>query len=433
MTLAEQALDAADGPVGAGPLAGVPFLLKDSMVSLAGVPTEFGSRYFKGYIRAFDSELVRRYKQAGLIILGKTNMAELGTSGSTNNSATGPMHNPWNTERIPGSSSGGSAAAVASGMVPAAHATDAGGSLRGPAAWCGLVGLKPTRGRISSGPDAGENWFGLAAQHVVTRSVGDSAAILDCTAGPAVGDPYFAPAPERPFLMETTTDPGRLRIGFSDRSAKGGPVDGEMLTALHATARLLQDLGHHVEEAMPAWDAGVLGEAIMAICATVVADAVAERQAATGRPPSQALLEKSNLWLVEQGARLTATDILRASRKVNAATRSFARFFENWDVWLTPTMGGMPPQLGYLDSGTDNITLLYERLWSFFRFNSVYNATGQPALTLPLHMSSDGLPIGMMFGAGFGKEGLLYRLAGQLERAVPWIDRHPAVSLWADP
>jgi len=213
--------NASRGPIVEGPFCGVPFLLKDTGISLAGVPTEYGSRYFKGYTRAYDSEIVRRYKQAGFIIIGKTNCSELGTSCSAINLANGSLHNPWDLERIPGISSGGSAAAVAAGIVPAAHATDAGGSIRGPAAWCGLVGLKPTRGRISYAPDAGEHWNGLASQHVVSRSVRDSAAILDCTAGSVPGDPYSAPQPERPFLAEVTTKPGALRVGFAVEGLQG--------------------------------------------------------------------------------------------------------------------------------------------------------------------------------------------------------------------
>jgi amidase len=430
--LADQALAHAKKGSGEGPFGGVPLLLKDQSVSLAGVPTGCGSRYFQGWTRPFDNEIVRRYKQAGFIIVGKTNTSELGTSGSCDTVATGAMRNPWDVRLIPGSSSGGSAAAVAAGIVPVAHATDAGGSLRGPAAWCGLVGLKPSRGRISYAPDAGEHWLGLATQHVVTRTVGDSAAVLDCAAGPVPGDPYLTPLPSRPFADSVTQDPGRLRIGYAAKGASGPPVEGEILDALHTTARLLEQLGHDVEEAAPDWNAELLGEAVMAICAAMVAEAVEERRAVTGIEPSSAVLEKSNLHLWEQGRRLGAIDLLRATRKLNVVSRSFSQFFETHDVWLTPTMGGMPPQVGYLDSMTDDIAELYRRLWGFFRFNSVYNATGLPAITLPLHQSRDGLPIGMMLGARFGNESLLFQLAGQLERAATWGARHPALSIWAD-
>jgi amidase len=252
-----------------GPFCGVPFLLKDTGVSLSGVPTEYGSRYFKNYTRAYDSEIVRRYKQAGLIIVGKANCSELGTSCSAETVATGSMRNPWDLQRIAGISSGGSAAAVATGMVPAAHATDAGGSIRGPAAWCGLVGLKPTRGRMSYAPDAGEHWNGLATQHVVSRSVRDCAAILDCTAGPVAGDPHMAPLPEGPFLAEVATDPGVLRIGFTSEGPKGMLFEEETRTSLFRTVRALDDLGHQVVEAAPTWDPVLMGEAIGCIAANI--------------------------------------------------------------------------------------------------------------------------------------------------------------------
>jgi amidase len=428
--LADAALSKAWKIIPEGPFSGVPLLLKDTGVSLSGVPTEYGSRYFKNYTRPYDSEIVRRYKQAGFIIVGKANCSELGTSCSADTVATGSMHNPWDLERIAGISSGGSAAAVASGIVPAAHATDAGGSIRGPAAWCGLVGLKPTRGRISYAPDAGEHWNGLATQHVVSRSVRDCAGILDCTAGPVSGDPHIAPLPERPFLAEVTTDPGVLRIGFTAEGPKGMPFDEETRASLFRTARALDDLGHQVEEASPTWDSALMGEAIGCIAACALTEAVTQREMETGVPPSAGMLEYSNLTLLEQGRKLSALDLMSALRKVNAVSRSFAAFFETYDVWLTPTMGGLPPLLGYLDSSSSDVGLLVTRFSELYRFNSIYNASGLPAMTLPLHSSRGGLPIGMMFGVGFGKEAILVRLAGQLERAMPWADRHPPHSLW---
>ena len=248
----EAALRAAQNPP-KGPFRGVPFVAKDLTVSLAGVPTESGSRYFRGWTRDFDSEIVRRWKAAGLIIVGKSNTPELGSSGSTEPVATGATRNPWALEHTPGGSSGGSAAAVAAGLVPAAHANDAGGSIRGPASCCGLVGLKPTRGRNSLGPDAGEYWNGMVAEHVVTRSVRDSAALLDCTAGQVPGDPHAPAAPERPFLSELERDPHPQRIGFAVAGPLGLPFDPECLAATEATARLLEDLGHRVEQASPSW------------------------------------------------------------------------------------------------------------------------------------------------------------------------------------
>ena len=416
----------------AAPLRGAPFLVKDLTVSLAGRPTDSGSRYFKGWTRDFDSEIVKRWRAAGLVFVGKTNTPELGSSGSTEPVATGATHNPWNLDHTPGGSSGGSAAAVAAGIVPAAHANDAGGSIRGPASCCGLVGLKPTRGRNSLGPDASEYWNGMVVEHVVSRSVRDTAAILDATAGPLAGDPHVAPAPERPFLEEVARAPGKLRIGFAASDPIQRPFDEDCARAVADTAALLEGLGHEVEEASPHWDLEVFGPAVMNIFAAAVARDVEDRHAATGIAPSNAVLEKNNLWLWEKGRQLTGIDMLHAITALNSISRQFAPFFEDYDIWMTPTMAQLPPPLGYLYADVDDVELFFERLWRFNPFNSVYNATGLPAITLPLHMSQSGLPVGMMFGARFGAEGLLLRLSGQLEDALPWAGRHPSVSLWSE-
>ena len=429
-TLADQALAAAEGPLPDGPYRGVPFLIKDLVVSYAGLPTECGSRYYKGWTRDFDSEILRRWKQAGLIVVGKTNTPEFGSSGSTEPVATGATHNPWSLDHTPGGSSGGSAAAVAAGIAPAGHANDAGGSIRGPASCCGLVGLKPTRGRNSLGPDAAEYWNGMVVEHVVTRSLRDTAAILDCTAGPAVGDPHVAPPPARAFLEEVATEPGPLRIGFTTQAPDGAGFDPDCLAAVTETAARLESLGHRVEEAAPQWDVMLMGEAVMAIFAAAVASDVEARAAETGVAPSNAVLEKNNLWLWERGRALSAIDLLQATRKLNTVSRQFARFFEDFDIWLTPTMAQLPPKLGYLHADVDEVERFFQRLWQFNPFNSVYNVTGLPAISLPLHMSQSGLPVGVMLGARFGGEATLFRLSGQLERAQPWADRHPPVGLW---
>jgi amidase len=415
-----------------GPFAGVPFLLKDTGVSLAGVPTEYGSRFFKGFTRPYDNEIVRRYKQAGFLIIGKTNCSELGTSCSAVNVANGSLHNPWHLERIPGISSGGSAAAVASGIVPAAHATDAGGSIRGPASWCGLVGLKPSRGRISYAPDAGEHWSGLGTQHVVTRSVRDCAAILDCTAGPAPGDPYRAPEPARPFLAEVTTEPDVLRIAFATEGPGGMKFSAETQACVTRSAKLLEQLGHRVEMATAQWEPALMGQAIGCIAACMVAEAVAQREADGSVPASPATLELANWIALERGRSFHALDLLRALKQLNTVSRSFASFFEDYDVWLTPTMSDVAPPLDYLDSTSPDVDLLIKRFGELYACNSIYNGSGLPAITLPLYMSSAGLPIGMMFGSSFGNEALLFRLAGQLERALPWRARHPVHSLWTE-
>ncbi len=414
-----------------GAYQGVPFLLKDLSPTLADVPTTAGSRFFSGVVRPYDTEQVRRWKQAGLVMIGKTNTPELGSNGSTEPVATGPTHNPWGLGHSPGGSSGGSAAAVAAGIVPVAHASDGGGSIRGPAACCGLVGLKPTRGRNTLAPKAGETWQGFVAEHVVSRSVRDSAALLDATAGYCPGDPNIAPVPERPFLREVGAPPGRLRIGVALSEAGGQRFHPEAAAAVAKAARLLADLGHDVEEVSPQYDSPLLLEAFMTFFAAGVGHAIEEHAAATGKVPSVDLIERNNLWLWEKSKKIGSTDYLRAIAKQNTVTRQFARFFSDYDIWLTPTTADPPPPLGHLHADVDDVEEFFRRLWRFNPTQWVYNATGNPAITLPLHWTAEGLPLGVMLGAGFGAEATLLRVSTELEAAAPWRHRHPPVSVWA--
>ncbi|MBN9510539.1 MAG: amidase [Alphaproteobacteria bacterium] len=413
-----------------GAYTGVPFLLKDLSPTLADVPTSGGSRFFSGVTRPYDTELVRRFRRAGLVMAGKTNTPELGSNGSTEPVATGATHNPWGLGFSAGGSSGGSAAAVAAGIVPAAHASDGGGSIRGPAACCGLVGLKPTRSRNSLGPDAGEVWQGFVNEHVVSRSVRDTAALLDATAGYCPGDPHIAPVPSRPFLQEVGAPPGRLRIGVALREAGGERFHPDAAAAVAAAARLLADLGHEVEEVSPQYDVPLLLDAFMTFFAAGVGLAVEERAAATGRTPAPGLVERNNLWLWEKSKSIGCTDYLRAIAKQNTVTREFARFFGDHDIWLTPTTADPPPPLGHLHADVDDVAQFFRRLWRFNPLQWVYNASGNPAITLPLHWNAAGLPLGVMLGARYGDEATLLRVAAQIEAAAPWRQRHPPVSVW---
>ena len=414
----------ARGGLPRGAFTGVPFLLKDLTHSLAGVPTDCGSRFFKGWTRKYDSEMVKRWKAAGFVIVGKTNTPEAGSSGSCEPVANGATHNPWKLGYSPGGSSGGSAAGVAAGMTPVAHANDGGGSIRIPASACGLVGLKPSRGRTSYAPDWGELWNGMAIEGVVSRTVRDTAASLDVMWQPAVGDPYFATPPKRPYSAEVGAPVEKLRVGFSTAAPRGSAMHGECVKGVRKTAALLESLGHRVEEAAPKFDVSRLEEAWGIIFQANEAWAFLDYAKVTGRTISNKLIEANNLWLIEEGQKYSAIDLLKAVCDMHAVSRQFAQFFEKYDIWLTPTLGSPPPKHGYLFAD-QNPDIFFERLMEFIPITSIYNATGNPAITLPLHWSRNGLPVGIHFGARYGEEALLLRLAAQLEEAAPWHSKCP--------
>jgi amidase len=408
------------------PFQGVPFLLKDILGDYAGVPTTSAVRLLQGVVAPQDAELTRRFKRAGLIALGKTNVPEIGTMPTTEPRLYGPARNPWNPEHSTGGSSGGSAAAVAAGIVPLAHANDGGGSIRIPAACCGLVGMKPTRARNPLGPLFGDLMSGLVAEHVVTRTVRDSAALLDCTAGPDVGDPYWAPPPARPYLEEVTTDPGPLKLAFWARNPNGSAVDPECETAARATASLLADLGHEVEEATLPIDTESLSEpftAIWAAGAAATLDAIAQ---ATGKDLEPQDFEPLTWSLYEIGQEVSGGRYLNALTELQRIARRVAPFFEDHHAWLTPTLARPPARLGELRTD-ESWQQANEMLVDYIPFTPLFNVTGQPAVSLPLHQSAAGLPVGVQLVGRFGDEGTLYRLAGQLERARPWMDRRPPI------
>jgi len=425
----EKAREEARGPLPDGPFRGVPFLLKDLDGFSAGDPYHAGNRALAeaGYIAPVDSHLTTRFRQAGLVILGRTNSPEFGLMPTTEPLTRGPTRNPWNPSHSTGGSSGGSAAAVAAGFVPMAHAGDGGGSIRIPASMCGLVGLKPTRGRHSLGPEAGEAWAGLVARMALTRTVRDCAAILQAIQGEMPGDPYTAPLPVRPYPDELPSPGARLRIGFTVASADPSCITSpECTLAVNETARQLAALGHNVEEARPAiWNSQALFEANMAHFLTaygVWTAAELDRVAAMiGRPLTAADVEPGTWLIAEPGRSATGLAYLAAIEFFHQTTREMAKFWsdDGFDLLLTPTVPEPPPALGQFHDANNALQGLI-RSSSIVQFCAPFNITGQPAISLPVHVSSAGLPIGVQLVAAAHREDLLLRTAAELEAAMPW-------------
>jgi amidase/6-aminohexanoate-cyclic-dimer hydrolase len=422
--LYDRARDAVAAGLPQGPFTGVPWLLKDLNTDIAGERTGNGSRFYADHRARVTSELVRRIEAAGFVIFGKTTSPEFGLTGTTESLACGKTRNPWDPARIAGGSSGGAAAAVAAGVLPAAHATDGGGSIRIPASCCGLFGLKPSRGRVPSGPLRTEGWGGLSVHHAVTRSVRDSAAILDATCGIEPGSRYGAPVPDAPFLAQVGRDPGPLRVALMLRPLSGTPVDPAVTAATLAAARLLEDLGHHVEEAAPVLDSARLGWASFVLIGASLAADIDDRAAALGVVPGPDLLEPVTLAMAGFGRTATATDSARANVALQEAAITVAQFMGSHDVILSPTLAAPPLPLDTIDmSPADGFEAWGQRTAAWTPFCQLANMTGQPAMSLPLGTSADGLPIGVMVTGRYGDEALLLRLAGQIERATPWRTR----------
>lgn len=408
-----------------GPFRGVPFLLKDAVVHSRGDRYQHGLRALRDHPWhcSNDSELVRRYRSAGLVILGRTAVPELTLAATTEPSAFGPVRNPWDPERSAGGSSGGSAAAVAAGLVPAAHGNDMGGSIRIPAAYCGLVGLKPSRDRTSLAPHYGEFWGPLTYQHVLTRSVRDSAALLDATAGGVPGDLHSAAPPSRPWLGEVGRDPGRLVVGLMTVPPTGDPVDEECLDAADRTARLLEDLGHRVEHVHGPDLFDPAGRvAMLRIVSAGVAREVAEWERRIGRPIDD--LEQRTADAVELGRTVSAVELMNAVNDLAGWSRLIAAGTARFDVVLSPTTASLPAGLGEFTGATPVASM--SRVTAFA---GVFNVSGQPAISLPLGTTAAGLSVGVQLAAAVGREDLLFRLAGQLEIAQPWRDRRPPMAV----
>ena len=410
-----------------GPFSGVPFLLKDLIASMKGARQTSGARYFDNYIADADSELVTRFKNAGLNILGKTNTPEFGINVSTEPAFLGAARNPWNSNHSTGGSSGGAAAAVAAGYVPAAHASDGGGSIRIPSSACGTFGLKPSRARVPAGPFYVESWHGFATEGVLSRTVRDSAALLDAIAGPEVGDYYAAPPAAGPFLAEVGRDPGRLRIAVSTKAPEGVVVDPECIKAAHDAAKLCESLGHTVDEADLPYDREQFRRAFGLMVAGNTAADLREIALAFGREPVQGDFEENTYRFAGLAEDIKVVDYLLALRWLQRLSRDMGRFFETWDVLITPTLGQPPHEIGYLDPKAAPFHEHQQRVFSFIPFTPIFNVTGQPAMSVPLHWTPSGLPVGVQFATKFGDDALLFRLAAQLEQAKPWAGRRPPI------
>ncbi len=403
-----------------GPLTGVPYLLKDLGAQLKGTVTTGSLNLYRETVAQADTTFVERCRQAGLVIFGKTHSPELGLSPSSESRMFGATRNPWNLDHIAGGSSGGAAAAVAAGIIPTAHATDGGGSIRIPAACCGLFGLKPTRARTPMGPKRGEGWGGASIAHVVSRSVRDSAAFLDATAGAAPGDPYAAPAQARPFLDEVKAAPGRLRIAFSTTPPIPTPVHPDAIAAVKDAAKLCESLGHIVEEATPAINGMEIMAAQGVVISANVAFTVDEAAEALGRKARPEDVERATWFRVENARKTDSSAYARAMNTLHYLGRTVATFMENYDVFLQPTVAQPPLKIGVLNMDRTDIGEMFRELISFVPYTGIYNLTGQPSANIPLHWNAAGLPIGTMFTARFGDEASLFRLAAQLEQARPW-------------
>lgn len=431
-----------------GPFTGVPFLVKDLINSFAGTPQRMGSRYFSDYVPDTDSTLGARYKAAGLAIFGKTNTPEFGVTPITDPELFGSTLNPWNLEHSPSGSSGGSAAAVAARIVPMASGGDGGGSIRTPASCCGLVGLKPTKGRTPTGPLEGDLWYGMAVEHVLTRSVRDCAAMLDAVHGQDPGPPSIAPPPENPWLEDCEKDPGKLRIAVSKHPMLGTTLHPDCADAVDHTAHLLEGLGHHVEEAAPPIDREAFITAFAVIVAADTSSQIRFAEQMLGKKARRRDFETRTWSLKRLGDAHSAEAFASALRYLQSVGRQVGQFMQNYDVLLTSTCGTPPPKPGDLSpKGVDKLMLellnrlpiarfslspaitlqAAEKIYNFMSQTPLANATGQPSMSLPLFWNEAGLPIGTLLTSRFGDEATLFRLAGQLEQTQPWADRKPPV------
>ena len=415
-----------------GPFRGVPFVMKDLLGGPAGEPLHNGMQFLKrlNFTSPQDTYLSVKFREAGFISVGRTNTPEWGLMGTTEPAAYGPTHNPWNLEHSPGGSSGGSSACVAARIVTVGHGGDGGGSLRIPASMCGIVGLKPSRGRVSFGPGMGECWHGLANEGVMTLSVRDMAGVLDIMQGVMPGDPYAAPTPVRPYTQEVGHDPGRLRIGLMlQRPRNDAPLHPECKLAVEQTGKLLESLGHTVEIAHPAaYDEPEWLDHWTHVVNAHSALTADEIEAVAGQRIGEGDIEPYAWRFVEEGRKISATSYLASMNWLHAWARRMAGWWDNgFDLLVTPTLGEPPPRLGDMGGPSADNLAKWERNLEVIPFTPANNASGQPGLSLPLHWTPDGLPVGVHFVPAYGQEDLLLRIGSQIEQAQPWTDRRPPV------
>jgi amidase len=417
----------AEGDLPDGPFRGVPILFKDLGCMVEGEPTAFGLGPLRELAMPVTSYLAEQFRAAGFIALGRTNAPELGTTVTTEPRSFPPARNPWDPGHSTGGSSGGSAAAVAADLVAVAHANDGGGSIRIPASECGLVGLKPTRGRVSQGPLIGEMWAGGVIDGAVTRTVRDAAGVLDAISKRMPGEPYYAPPLPRPLAQEVGADPGRLRIGVRDRPGMEGYLDDpECRAAVAGAARLLESLGHHIDESAPAaMSEQEFGRQFNTIIAADVEATFQAFEMLLGRPIGEDEIEPRNAAYRRAGRGLSAVAYLRSRAWFGMWARRMADWWNDHDLLLTPTLGAPPPELGWFTAAGPEAE--GARIASFIPYTAQFNMTGQPAITLPLHWTPGGLPVGVQLAAAYGREDILIRVASQLEQAAPWSERHPPV------
>ncbi|HEV8711550.1 MAG TPA: amidase [Candidatus Binatia bacterium] len=428
-TLPNQAEAEIRGGLPQGPFTGVPFLIKELVLHAKNVRCDMGSKLAQGFLASEDTELMARFRRAGLVLVGTTQTPELGYNPTTETALFGPVHNPWDLARSAGGSSGGSGAAVAAGIVPLAHANDGGGSIRIPASCNGLVGLKPSRDRVPTGPDYGDPLCGLACEFAVTRSVRDAAALLDAVAGADVGAPGHPVPPARPYRAEVGAAPGRLRIAWTTTPASGEKIDPECEKAVHETVRLLEDLGHTLVEDRPRYGWNAFLENVHVIWTAYTTSSVDDLAAALNRKPGPDNLEAVTLACYEDGKRFTAADLINAMAHGNLLSRQVGAFFQNVDALVTPTIARLPAPLGELDQNRKGMTAMEwtQQVFTYCPFTPLFNTTGQPAFSLPLHWSASGVPVGVQIVGRFGDEVTLFRLASQLEQARPWAGKRPPV------